>query len=126
MDGTVGLCRGGESLEQAAARELFEETCARVDPQQMQLHMVGNLVRMNQIYMVFRAPLLSPEFSTTEEASEVRLFAADEFPIEDFAFPEVADNVQLFYRDLQRNRFGIYMGTLENGKNTIRVVGRED
>ena len=117
-----GFVEEGESLQDAAARELFEETRARVDMAQMELHLIGNLVRMNQIYVVFRAPLLTPEFETTSEASEVRLFSHSDFPIGDFAFPEVAENINLFYRDLASKQFGVYMGTLVDGKNVIKPI----
>ena len=117
-----GFVEEDENLMQAAARELYEETCASVDQSRMQLHLVGNLTRMNQIYIVYRAPLLKPEFCTTAEASEVRLFRRHEFPIKEFAYPEVAANVDLIYRDLENGRFGVYMGTLENGSNSLRQV----
>jgi len=117
-----GFLEEDENLIDAAARELYEETLAEVDKSQMQLHLIGNLTRMNQIYIVFRAPLLKPEFSVTDEASEICLFDREHFPYEDFAFPEVAENVDLFYQDLEQNRFGVYQGTLENGHNIITRV----
>lgn len=117
-----GFLELDESLVDAAARELYEETLAEVDKSQMQLYLVGNLTRMNQIYVVFRAPLLKPEFSVTEEAMEVALFDREEFPWEEFAFPEVAENVELLYRDIEQQEFGVYQGTLENGQNIIKRV----
>ena len=117
-----GFVEEGETLVEAAARELHEETRARVDIDKMSLHMVGNLTQMNQIYMGFHAPLSTPDFSITAEADEVCLLTLDEFPFDDFAYPEVADNVNLFYRDLARQDFGVYMGTLLNGKNYISRI----
>jgi ADP-ribose pyrophosphatase YjhB (NUDIX family) len=117
-----GFVEEDESLLDAAARELYEETRAVVDKSKMELHLIGNLIRMNQIYVVFRAPLIKPEFTTTDEATEVCLFSREEFPLDNFAFPEVVENVDLFYRDLESNQFNVYMGTLEGGKNIIRPV----
>lgn len=115
-----GFMEENETLIEAAARELYEETRARVDMSKMALHMIGSLTTMNQVYMVFHAPLLSPNFSTTPEAQEVALLSYDEFPLSEFAFPEVLENVELFYRDLQTNSFDVYMGTLVDGKNIVR------
>ncbi len=115
-----GFLEENETLTEAAARELFEETRARVDISKMALHMIGNLTTMNQVYMVFHAPLLAPEFSTTHEAQEVALLSSEEFPASEFAFPEVLANVELFYRDLQNKKFDVYMGTLVDGINHVR------
>jgi ADP-ribose pyrophosphatase YjhB (NUDIX family) len=117
-----GFVEEGETLTEAAARELYEETGAIVETNHMELHMIGNLPGISQVYVVFRAPLAAPEFHTTEEASEVRLFSREEFPIADFAFPEVADNVHLLYDELENNQFGVYMGTLSDGENKIRRI----
>ena len=117
-----GYVEEDENLVVAAVRELEEETRAQVDVERVELHMVGNLVHMNQIYVVFRAPLLKPEFETTEEASEVRLFAKEDFPFDEFAYPEVAANVQLIYDDLCSGKFAVYTGVLEDGRNTVRTV----
>lgn len=117
-----GFLEAGEVLTEAAARELYEETRAKVDMERMTLHMVGNLPQMNQIYIVFHAPLLTPEFTVTAEADQVCLLTLDEFPFDEFAYPEVVDNVRLFYRELQTREFGVYMGTLLDGKNRISRI----
>ncbi|NNC55315.1 MAG: NUDIX hydrolase [Pseudomonadales bacterium] len=121
-----GFLEEGEDLETAAARELYEETQARIDSTRMQLHMVGNLRAMNQIYIVYRAPLIKPEFNTTAEASEVRLFSREEFPFGEFAYPEVVSNVELIYRELQNKEYDVYTGVLEGDKNTVRSVERKE
>lgn len=119
-----GFVEVGETLAEAAARELYEETGGLVDPDRMALHMIGNLPGISQIYVVFRAPLVSPDFHVTAEASEVCLFSREEFPIADFAFPQVADNVQLLYDELESNQFGVYMGTLTESENSVRRIAR--
>ena len=117
-----GFVEQGEDLKAAAVRELYEETRARIDVGRIQLHMIGTLPEMNQIYIVYRAPLLAPDFTVTDEASEVKLFSQGEFPKDDFAYPEVSNNIDLIYRDLARNQYGVYMGTFEGGKNVVKAV----
>ncbi|NIB42673.1 NUDIX hydrolase [Pseudomaricurvus alkylphenolicus] len=119
-----GFVEEDESLLEATARELYEETRAKVDMSRMNLWLVGNLMPMNQIYMVYHAPLLSPDFETTEEATEVALFNHKEFPREEFAFPEVLENVDLFYEDLLSNNFRVFMGKIQGGTNTIATVAQ--
>jgi ADP-ribose pyrophosphatase YjhB (NUDIX family) len=120
-----GFMEENETPQQAAAREVFEETRARVNLAEMELHTVGTLVDINQIYLVFRAPLLEPFFSTTEEAEEVQLFSADEVPYSEFAYPDVSGNVSEFYDELAAGKFNVHLGVLVNGVNTVNVVRRE-
>lgn len=120
-----GFMENDETLQEAAARELFEETRARVDIRKMELYTIGTLIKMNQIYVVFRAPLLSPHVETTEEAEEIRLLSKDEFPWDDFAFKDVAINVRKFYEEFEANRFGVYVGSLRNGENIITEVSQK-
>ncbi len=98
------------------------ETTARVDIDNMELHTVGTLVDINQVYLVFRAPLIEPVFSTTEEATEVRLFGADDAPFSEFAYPDVTGNVREFYQELAAGCFNVHLGVLVNGVNTVKVV----
>ena len=117
-----GFMEENETPQQAAAREVFEETTARVDIDKMELHTVGTLVDINQVYLVFRAPLIEPVFSTTEEATEVRLFGADDAPFSEFAYPDVTGNVREFYQELAAGSFNVHLGVLVNGVNTVKVV----
>ncbi len=117
-----GFMENDETLQEAAARELFEETHAKVDIDKMELYTIGSLIQMNQIYVVFRAPLLSSEFQTTEEASEIKLLSKEEFPWLDFAFQDVSVNVQRFYEEFENDDFGVYVGSLRNGENIITEV----
>lgn len=119
-----GFMEENETPQQAAAREVFEETTARVDIDKMELHTVGTLVDINQVYLVFRAPLIEPVFSTSEEAIEVRLFSEDEVPFSEFAYPDVTGNVREFYQELAAGSFNVHLGVLVNGVNTVKVVKR--
>lgn len=117
-----GYMEQDESPQQAAAREVYEETGARVDIDRMELHTVGTIVDINQVYLVFRAPLTGAGFGPSEEAEEVRLLSASEVPYDEFAYPEVTSNVEEFYRELDAGRFNVHLGVLRNGQNTVRAV----
>lgn len=120
-----GFMEQNESPQQAAAREVYEETRAVVDIDKMELHTVGTIVDINQVYLVFRAPLKAPIFAPTEEAEEVVLLDADEVPYDEFAYPEVAGNVREFYRELEDGYFNVHLGVILNGENTVNVVRPE-
>ncbi|MEH6548910.1 MAG: NUDIX hydrolase [Pseudomonadales bacterium] len=105
-----GYKEAGESLRQAAARELHEETCVELDAKDMVLYGVGSLLHIDQIYVSFRAELKTPEFSITAEASELALFNQDDLPWGELAYPELVPSISNFYRELKTGQFGIYMG----------------
>jgi len=112
----------GETPTKAAARELHEETGASVDPDSLQLFLIGALPAMNQIYLVYRAPLQHPVFGPTAEATDVRLLDYHEVDFDQYAYPDVVEGIHLFYRDHARGDYGVYMGDYDQGAHTLRRI----
>lgn len=83
----AGFMENGETVNAAAARETWEEACARVDS--VRLFAVYNIPRVNQVYIIFRGELTAPEFSAGAESLEVELFDESNVPWEKLAFPVV-------------------------------------
>lgn len=105
-----GFMERGETLAAAAARELCEETGVVIAPESLSLYVLGSLTWMNQVYVVFRAPLPSSFCTAGDEALEVGLFNEREAPWDRFAFPQSEAPTRQFYRELSMGKFGIYMG----------------
>jgi ADP-ribose pyrophosphatase YjhB (NUDIX family) len=76
-----------ESPEEGARREALEEACARIAIDA--LLAVYAIPRISQVQLIYRATLVEPEFAAGPESEEVRLFAWDEIPWDDIAFPSV-------------------------------------
>jgi ADP-ribose pyrophosphatase YjhB (NUDIX family) len=83
----AGFLEVGETIEAGAVRETWEEAGARIAVDA--LLGVYNIPRIGQVYMVFRARLLSPDIAAGAESEAVRLAAWDEVPWDDLAFPAV-------------------------------------
>jgi ADP-ribose pyrophosphatase YjhB (NUDIX family) len=114
----------GEKPEQAAVRELYEETRIVLDADKLELFAIGSLPEMNQVYLVYRGEMTSREMSVTEEASEVGLFCEQEAPWSEQAYPDLEDVARLFYRDHQCRDYGIYCCVYENGIHKFRDTVR--
>lgn len=99
-----------ESLQEAAARELYEETRVKLSPEKLKLYGVGSVGNGAQVYVSFRAELDSPDFEAGEEALEVALFSAEELPWEELAYPGIRTAVENFYQEMENGEFGIYLG----------------
>ena len=83
----AGFLEVGETIAAGAVRETWEEAGARIAVDD--LLGVYNLPHIGQVYMVFRAGMLSPAFSAGTESEAVGLFGWDEIPWADLAFPAV-------------------------------------
>jgi ADP-ribose pyrophosphatase YjhB (NUDIX family) len=117
-----GFMEQGETLQQAAARELFEETGVMLEPSRLTLYGIGSIVEINQVYVSFRAELTSSTFGGSPEALDIALFDADSLPWDQLAFPAIIPAVRNFYRELQAGEFGIYLGEYVGGTQTLRRV----
>lgn len=83
----AGFLEEGESSQDGAIREAREE--ANIEIEIGPLLGIYNIPRISQIQMIYRAHMMSPDFSPGVESQEVALFAWDEIPWEEIAFPTV-------------------------------------
>jgi len=83
----AGFLENGESLEEGAQREAYEEAFAEIEI----AHLIGtySLTSINQIHIIYAATMTKPEFKSSVESSEVILFNKHEIPWEKLAFPVI-------------------------------------
>lgn len=83
----AGYLELNETAIAGAKREAWEEARARIAIDG--LIAVYNIPRISQVQLIWRARLETPEFAPGPESLEVALFAWDEIPWADIAFPSV-------------------------------------
>ena len=99
----AGFLENGESVRKGAMRETFEE--ARVRVEIIAPYRLFDLVFVNQVYLIFRARILVPEYGSTRESSEVKLVHEDDIPWDDIAFPVIQKTLLHYFRE---RRTGIF------------------
>lgn len=88
----AGFLEVGETVEAGAVRETWEEARARVKTDA--LLGLYNIAAIGQLYVVYRAAMLSGDFGVGPESLEVRQFAWDDIPWADLAFPSIRWSLQ--------------------------------
>jgi ADP-ribose pyrophosphatase YjhB (NUDIX family) len=83
----AGYLERGESTEDGARREAFEEAGARLDI--TGLLAVYNVVRIGQVQLFYGARLLDPDVVAGPETLELDLFEWSAIPWDELAFPSV-------------------------------------
>ena len=83
----AGYLELNETVEDGARREAWEEARARLNLRGVLA--VYNIPRLSQIQVIYRADLVDGEASPGPESLDVRLFAWDEIPWNELAFPSV-------------------------------------
>ena len=90
----AGFMELHESVAEGAAREVVEESGAHVEIEG--LLGVFEIPRISQVYMVYRARMLSPDLDPGPESQSAALFDWDDIPWEDLAFPSVTWSLDMF------------------------------
>ncbi|MEM1122952.1 MAG: NUDIX hydrolase [Bacteroidota bacterium] len=106
-----GYLENGETVEDGAVREVYEETLSKVEI--IGLHMVYSIPRINQVYMHFLARLTALDFQTTPESTEVQLFSEEEIPWDDIAFPSSKFTLSRFFKDRKKGIRQVHLGKFE-------------
>jgi len=101
----AGFMENGETTQEAAARETVEEADARIEIQG--LYMVFNLPHINQVYIFYRGEVIDGKYGVGVESLESRLFAEDEIPWNELAFPTVSRALRHYFSDRQTNDFPV-------------------
>jgi ADP-ribose pyrophosphatase YjhB (NUDIX family) len=102
-----GFMEKGETVEQAACRELREETCLILDPDELAIYGVMSIPAINEVYISLIAPLPSMAFGCTPEASDIRLLSQAELARYERAYAPTTD---MLIRDLYGNLIGGTIG----------------
>jgi ADP-ribose pyrophosphatase YjhB (NUDIX family) len=99
----AGFMENNETAAAGAVRETWEE--ARAGVVVVAPYRVYDLPFVNQVYIMFRARMTSPDFQTTPESSEVTLLREQEVPWEDIAFPVIRETLMSYFADRQKGHF---------------------
>ena len=102
----AGFMENGETTEQGAARETWEEARARVDIQS--LYTLFNRPQINQVYFFYLGRLTEPEFGAGPESLDVQLFDERDIPWDQLAFPVVRRTLERYFEDRQRDHFPLH------------------
>jgi len=93
----AGFMENGETVEHGAAREAHEEALAHVEIGS--LIAVVNVLRSQQVHMMFRAKLTNLDFGAGSESLEVKLVHPREIPWDDLAFESVRFTLERYIDD---------------------------
>jgi ADP-ribose pyrophosphatase YjhB (NUDIX family) len=109
----AGFLENGESLQAGAARESLEEACARVEIGSMLA--IVSVLHAEQVHVMFRARMLTPEFASSEESLEVGLYTEEQIPWGDIAFPSIRFALQHYVADRSRGAEELHFHDIEHG-----------
>ena len=104
----AGYMENQESAANGAAREAHEEALAKTR--------IGNVFtqfsipHINQVYILFLAAMEPAEFGAGEESLDAALFAREEIPWDELAFPVMRKTLELYFEDADRGRFRTHSG----------------
>ena len=102
-----GFLENGETVEEGAMREVWEEAMAKVTIRS--LHLIYSIAEFNQVYMHFLAELPEPVFDIGIESSEVKLFSESEIPWNEIAFSSSFKTLQYYFEDRKKGKFILHL-----------------
>ena len=106
----AGYLELGETPEEGAAREAWEEARAKIAIDD--LLAVYTVRHISQVQMLFRARLLDPHVEAGPESEEVALVAWDALPWDELAFPSVSTALRLWDEDRRSGRHRVHTGSV--------------
>ena len=92
-----GYLENGESVEDGAKREVWEEAKAEVELGY--LITLYSLPKINQIYLQFIGDLVDGKFAVGEESLECELFDQDKIPWKEMAFTSSTYTLNRYFED---------------------------
>ncbi len=117
-----GFMENNETTHEGAIRETQEEACANIEL--MDIYSLYNLAHINQVYLFFRANLLDLNFAAGNESLDVELFTENQIPWQEIAFMPVAQTLERYFHDRNRNVFPMHCAEILIDPNTKKTTTR--
>ena len=112
----------GETLREAAARELREETQVVIAPDKLELFMMGTISFISEVYIAFRAEVDCVDCGCGEEALDVGFFSREELDWSQVAYPQANNSIEQAYTDLERGSFSVYHAEMTPDINALIAI----
>jgi len=107
----AGFMENGETTQQGAARETWEEARARVSD--LDLYRVFDVPYISQVYMFYRCQLDDGAYGVGPESLESGLYSSDDMPWDEIAFPVVHETLQEYFSDVEQGHFPVRVSAIE-------------
>ncbi len=103
-----GFMENGESLEDGALREAYEE--AGIRPQLTRLHTIYSLPHINQVYFLFLGKMLDDQSKKGIETEALEWVTLTDIPWSDLAFSSVKFALKAYQKDLSSGNTQVHSG----------------
>lgn len=106
----AGFMEDGETVEAGARRETLEEAGAEV--KSLSPFAMFSLPFVSQVYLMFRAELVSPKFAPGHESLAVKMVEEAEIPWDEIAFPVIEETLHRYLADRRSGEFDFHAGVI--------------
>jgi ADP-ribose pyrophosphatase YjhB (NUDIX family) len=107
----AGFMENGETSQQGAARETWEEAHARATD--LELYRIFDVPHISQVYMFYRCHIRDGEYGAGPESLESHLFEEQDIPWDRIAFPVVRQALEEYFSDRREGRFPVRVSAIE-------------
>lgn len=105
-----GYPEKGESMREAAVREIYEEVGLQIPKSSLIPFFLSSIAPMNQYYISFRAHIDEPLIPRCgPEARAAKWFTQDAFPAKDYWLSKLATTMSEVYKCIETNAYNLYV-----------------
>lgn len=117
----AGFMENHETIQEAAARETFEEATARTS--NLELFAIYNLPHISQVYVMFKGDVEDGKAVSGIESLEAEFVDEQDIPWSDLSFPIINETLELYFEDRKREAFRLHNGEMRRMPDrTIRTI----
>ncbi|WP_029655026.1 NUDIX hydrolase [Marinobacter daepoensis] len=109
----AGFMERCESVEEAARREVWEET--GIDAEVTTPYSIFSVPPTNELYIIYRARVVTWEDAPGPETRAVNWFKPQDIPWDLIFYPAIRQILERYIAERDGGTYGIYTGSMEKG-----------